>query len=126
MSTTAPEHEPIDPHGAVPTDVLDGAVAPYSRDKVYVVTAIALAVLTAIEVIAVEVDFVLWEGTRLLTVWLLVLMAIKFVIVASVFMHLKFDKPILTWVFYSGLVLAVAVYLGALTAFRLWWPGEHT
>jgi cytochrome c oxidase subunit 4 len=49
----------------------------------------------------------------------IVMMSIKFVVVASNFMHLKFDDKILTRVFYSGLVLAVAVYLIALTTFGI-------
>ena len=51
---------------------------------------------------------------------LLVVMAIKFVIIAAFFMHLKFDSKILTRVFYSGLFLAVAVYVIALTTFEIW------
>ena len=44
---------------------------------------------------------------------LLLLMAVKFCTVAYFFMHLRFDKPILTRLFYSGLVLAIGVYLRA-------------
>ena len=53
------------------------------------------------------------------------LMVVKFIIVASVFMHLKFDKKILSVAFYSGLLLATGVYLAILTAFRFWSPGTH-
>jgi cytochrome c oxidase subunit 4 len=123
MSTDAPEH--IASNDPVPTAVLDGAVAPYSRDKVYVLTAIVLALITVVEVLTyTHEDFVLWSGSMLVPV-LLILMAVKFFIVAWVFMHLKFDKPILTWLFYSGLVTAVLVYLAALTTFRIWWPNDH-
>lgn len=116
--TTVSSHDPV------PTALLDGAEQPYSRDKVYVLTAVFLAVLTALEVAVVEVDFVLWSGPMLVPV-LLILMAVKFFAVAWIFMHLKFDKPILTWAFYAGLVTAVLVYLGMLTAFRIWWPGAQ-
>ena len=44
---------------------------------------------------------------------LLVLMAIKFVVVAANFMHLKFDDKLLTRIFYSGLFLAVVVFVSA-------------
>jgi len=50
---------------------------------------------------------------------LLIVMAIKFVIIAAFFMHLKFDSKILTRVFYSGLFLAVGVYVAALCTFRI-------
>jgi heme/copper-type cytochrome/quinol oxidase subunit 4 len=124
MSTEAPDH--IGSHDPVPTSVLDGAVAPYSRDKVYVLTAVVLALITVVEVLTyTHEDFVLWSGNMLVPV-LLILMAVKFFIVAWVFMHLKFDKPILTWLFYSGLITAVLVYVGVLTMFRLWWPGSHS
>jgi hypothetical protein len=73
--TTVSSHDPV------PTELLDGAVEPYSRDKVYVLTAIFLAVVTALEVLAVEVDFVLWSGPMLVPV-LLILMAVKFFAVA--------------------------------------------
>ena len=114
MSTNISSHDPV------PTEVLDGAVAPYSRDKTYVFTAIFLAVVTVLEVLAVEAnDFPLWSGNLLVPV-LLILMAVKFFTVAWVFMHLKFDKPILTWAFYSGLVIALAVYIAVLAMFRIW------
>jgi cytochrome c oxidase subunit 4 len=124
MSTEAPDH--IGSHDPVPTSVLDGAVAPYSRDKVYVLTAIVLALITVVEVLTyTHPDFPVWSDGLLVPV-LLILMAVKFFIVVWVFMHLKFDKPILTWLFYSGLITAVLVYLAALSMFRLWWPDSHT
>ena len=55
--------------------------------------------------------------------FLLAAMAVKFVVVAGAFMHLKFDHPVLTYTFYSGLLLALGVFLGVLTAFRVWWGG---
>ena len=45
-------------------------------------------------------------------------MTIKFVTVVSLFMHLKFDNKLFSWLFYSGLLLAVFVYLAALMTFR--------
>jgi cytochrome c oxidase subunit 4 len=49
---------------------------------------------------------------------LLVMMAVKFSIVAMYFMHLKFDDALFTKVFTAGIVLAVGVYLIALTSFH--------
>jgi len=48
----------------------------------------------------------------------LILMVIKFVIVVSYFMHLKFDNKIFSYLFYAGLLLAVAVYCGFLATFK--------
>jgi cytochrome c oxidase subunit 4 len=86
----------------------------------YVRVAIALAVITGVEV---AWSYLPWgDGGGLTSVaevgGLLVMMAIKFVVVASNFMHLKFDDKVLTRVFYSGLVLAVFVYLVALQTFH--------
>jgi cytochrome c oxidase subunit 4 len=55
----------------------------------------------------------------------MLLMAVKFWTVAYFFMHLKFDKPILTRVFYAGVILAFAVYVAVLTMFKVWYPGRH-
>jgi hypothetical protein len=122
----AMSQEQVDPHGPVPTAVLDGAVREYSRDKVYVLTALALAAITAVEVATYAwPDFPVWDGDLLVPV-LLILMAVKFFVVAYIFMHLRFDKPLLTWVFYTGLVTAVLVYVAVLTVFRIWWPGSHS
>lgn len=110
----------ITSHDDVPTTVLDGAVKDYSRDKVYVLTAIFLAVLTVIEVFTYTApDFPLWAEELLIPV-LMILMAVKLFTILYIFMHLKFDKPILTRIFYSGLILAMFVYIVMLAAFRFW------
>jgi hypothetical protein len=112
-------------HDQIPTEVLDGAVKEYSRDKVYVLTALFLGFITVIEVLTYAApDFPAWSDSLLVPV-LMILMAVKFFTVAYVFMHLRFDKKILTWFFYSGLALAVAVYIAMLSTFRIWWPDSH-
>jgi cytochrome c oxidase subunit 4 len=113
----------ITSHDNVPTEVLDGAVKDYSRDKIYVLTAIFLAVLTVIEVFTYAApDFPIWADSLLLP-FLMILMAVKFFTIVYIFMHLKFDKPILTRIFYMGLVLAVLVYVAVLSTFRIWFEG---
>jgi len=82
-------------------------------DRQYIMVALVLAALTAIEVSTYFVDF----GPFFMPV-LLILMVVKFLTVVSYFMHLKFDSKIFTWVFYTGLVLAVGVYCGFLATFR--------
>jgi cytochrome c oxidase subunit 4 len=92
------------------------------RTKQYVLVAFILAVLTAVEVATYPLmDHV---DHRILTASLIILMVIKFATVTAYFMHLKFDKRILTVVFYSGLILALIVYLAVLTAFRFFGPPE--
>ena len=53
---------------------------------------------------------------------LLIMMAIKFVTVASFFMHLRGDARIFSWMFYAGLFRAVGVYAAALTTFHFFAP----
>ena len=45
-------------------------------------------------------------------------MVIKFIMVASYFMHLKFDNKIFSMMFYAGLILAIGVYCAALGTFK--------
>ena len=107
MSTTTAEHSEHSAHDDHAEHGLSVAG--------YIKVAIVLAALTALEVATYFVDF----GPFFMPV-LLILMCVKFFIVVSYFMHLKFDKPILTRIFYSGLVLAMLVYLAMLTTFRIW------
>jgi cytochrome c oxidase subunit 4 len=87
----------------------------HASDTLYIQIALGLAVLTGMEV---AWPYIVDDGPILM--WpLLIVMAIKFVIIAAFFMHLKFDSKILTRVFYSGLFLAVGVYVAALCTFRL-------
>ncbi len=55
----------------------------------------------------------------------MLLMAVKFWTVAYFFMHLRFDKKLLTRVFYSGVVLAVAVYVAVIAMMHGFRAGQH-
>lgn len=115
----------ITSHDPIPTSQLDGAVKDYSRDKVYVLTALFLGFLTVIEVLTyTHPDFPVWSGNMLI-VTLMILMAVKFFVVVHIFMHLRFDKPILSWIFWAGVTLAAGVYLIMMCAFRIFWPESH-
>src|SRR5690349_15979205 len=72
-----------------------------ATDRQYIVIALVLAVITAMEVTISYIDI----GPIFLPV-LLILMAIKFFTVVSYFMHLKFDNKIFSFMFYLGVVLA--------------------
>lgn len=85
-------------------------------DRSYVMIALLLAVLTAVEVVFFIIEDDL--PRNFVKVGLIVLMIVKFWIVGSYFMHLKFDKPILTYLFMAGLILAVVVYFIMLSAFE--------
>ncbi len=79
----------------------------------YVKVALVLALLTGAEVTLTYVHIGAWFLPILL-----ILMVVKFVTVVSYFMHLKFDNKIFSWLFYSGLFLALGVYLAALCTFQ--------
>jgi cytochrome c oxidase subunit 4 len=79
----------------------------------YVKIALVLAVLTAIETSTYWIDF----GGFAVPL-LIFLMVIKFVTVVSYFMHLKFDNRLFSWLFYTGVILAIAVYCAALATFE--------
>ena len=71
----------------------------------YVRIALILAAITALEVATYYVDF----GALFLPS-LLLMMAVKFYIVVSFFMHLRYENKLFSWVFYAGLYLAIIVY----------------
>ena len=87
-------------------------------DKQYVMIALLLAVLTAIEIAATEVG----PDGALLIVSLLVLMVVKFAFVILFFMHLRFDNKLFSRVFYIGLAFAVFLYSAVLATFHFWTP----
>jgi cytochrome c oxidase subunit 4 len=86
-------------------------------DKSYIKIAVILAVLTAVEI---ALPLALDGKGNVYGPMLIALMGVKFWVVASYFMHLKFDNILLTRVFYAGLVLAVAVYIAVLSAMNFW------
>jgi len=74
-----------------------------------------LAVITAIEVALFYIDRAL-DLQIFNAVALIGLSALKFIIVVGWFMHLRFEKPMLTRFFTAGFVLAVGLYLVLLSA----------
>jgi len=83
----------------------------HPSDRDYVGIAIGLAILTLIEVGTFWPFGETFEAhPNLMILMLSVIMVIKFVIVVTYFMHLKFDSKVYSWMFGAGLVLAVGVY----------------
>lgn len=109
---------------AAPTaheETVHGAGHEHPSDWLYIKVAIFLAVLTAIEVALFYVEDDLGSATVPI---LLVLMVVKFGVVAGWFMHLRFDNRLFTRMFVAGLVLAVGVYLAALVSMQFF--GDDT
>ncbi len=90
----------------------------HPSDRAYVKIAAVLAVLTAIEVSTYFESVVDWGDALIPS--LMVMMVVKFCLVAMFFMHLKYDNPIFGRLFVGGIVLAGGVYIATLAAFEFW------
>ena len=89
----------------------------HPSDRNYIVVALILAVITALEV---GTYFIEDASTTLLVASLFPMMIAKFAIVCGWFMHLKYDNPIFRRVFVFGLAMATVVYVVVLTAMQFW------
>ena len=84
----------------------------------YVKIALVLAAVTALEVFTYFRSVFDWGAA--LVPSLLVMMVVKFYLVATWFMHLRFDNRLFAKMFTVGLVLAVGVYVVTLATFEFW------
>ena len=90
----------------------------HPSDWAYVKIAVVLAVITALEVFTYFESVVDWGAA--LVPSLIFMMIVKFYLVATWFMHLRFDSKLFGRMFTAGLILAVGVYLVTLTVFEFW------
>lgn len=86
-----------------------------SKFPLYVQIAMLLAVITGVEIIMVYLPFLKW----LLISGLVVLSIVKFMFVIFYFMHLRWDKPFCTILFFIGLVLAVGTVWALIKIFSV-------
>lgn len=94
--------------------------------RTYVQVAIALAILTSLEI---ELTYLPSQLERFFDVtnfqtWtiippLIVLAVFKFALVVMFFMHLRFDNKLYTFMFVGGLALAMTVFIAVLTIQRV-------
>ena len=84
-----------------------------SKFQIYVQIAMLLAVITGVEIMCVYLPFAKW----ILVTTLVVLSAVKFLFVIFFFMHLRWDKPFCTILFFIGLTLAGGTMWGLLQLF---------
>ena len=96
-------------------ETVTGTGHAHPSDRSYVGIALILALITAAEVATFYLEDEL--GSVLIPA-LLVMMVVKFAMVAGWFMHLRFDSNLFTRLFVCGIVLAVGVYLAMLAAFE--------
>ena len=88
-----------------PTDI--AAHEEHPSPSQYIMVGLILGVVTAVEVAVYYVDAL--EGA-LLSI-LMVLSALKFILVAAWFMHLRFDNRLFSIFFAGGVVLAVLLFV---------------
>jgi len=100
---------------ATATSEPDHGIHEHPSDWAYVKIALILAVITALEVSTYYVSI-----GKVLIPSLLAMMAIKFWIVITWFMHLRFDGKIFKQLFLGGLALAGVVYVITLSTFQFW------
>ena len=86
----------------------------HSTVKTYINVAIALAIITAVEVATLYIPGI---PNWLLVSGLLVMSAGKFYLVVGFFMHLKYDHQIMRALFVGPLVIAVAIILAVMALF---------
>ncbi len=79
--------------------------------KTYINVAVALALLTAIEVATLYIPGI--PHTLLVSV-LLFMSVVKFFLVVGFFMHLRYDSPIMRALFVGPLIIAIAIILALL------------
>jgi cytochrome c oxidase subunit IV len=94
----------------------------HASDRLFVKVFLGLVVVTAVEVAWAYLPFAESDSRAWTAVYwggLILMMGFKFFIIASYFMHLRFDNALLTRVFYAGVVLAVGVYIIMLSTFQL-------
>ena len=88
--------------------------------------------LILVAITALEVSTYFWsswfgkDSYKVAVPVLLIMMVVKFGLIASFFMHLRFDRRILTRVFYFGLGLALAVYIVAMSVMNIWTDNGNT
>jgi cytochrome c oxidase subunit 4 len=93
----------------------------HASRSTYWLIAVILGILTMLEVAVFYVPLL----HEVIVPILLVLSAAKFVLVAMFFMHLKFDRPILTTLFAGGIVVATVIILAMMLLFGTIGPGAH-
>jgi cytochrome c oxidase subunit 4 len=111
MATTEANREEFEPAGEAHLPEEDLA---HPGPRQYIVVAVVLAALTAMEVALFYLDFL---PGPVVVASLLILMTLKFALVVLWFMHLRFDSAIYKRLFVAGLLLALSLFVIVLVTF---------
>jgi cytochrome c oxidase subunit 4 len=98
---------------AAPT-LLPGELRAHPDPFQYVIVAVVLAVITAVEIAVSYTEGDIPDG--LIVVLLISMMVVKFFLVASWFMHLRTDRPVFRRLFILGAIAAPLLYLIVLSS----------
>jgi cytochrome c oxidase subunit 4 len=90
----------------------------HASNQTYVIIAVILAIITAVEVAV----WYLPSIHGILVPALIILSIAKFLLVVGYFMHLKYDNPLFRFMFFFGLIVALSVYL---TVLALFWTSQY-
>ena len=96
------EVKSTDNHGGHPTP------------STYVKVALTLTFITAGEV---GVFYLEWLSYGIIPI-LVILSGAKFAIVVMFYMHLKFDSPLFTYMFFAGFIIASGVIIALMALFK--------
>ena len=86
-----------------------------SKFQIYVQIAMLLAVITGVEIVGIYLPFAKW----IIVTSLVVLSVVKFMYVIFYFMHLRWDKPFCTILFFIGLILSAGTVWALLALFMV-------
>jgi cytochrome c oxidase subunit IV len=96
--------------------LLPGELRPHPTPVQYVMVAVVLVVITAVEIAVSYTEGTIPDG--LIVVLLLVMAFVKFFLVAAWYMHLRTDALIFRRFFILGAVAAVTLYLVVLATLQ--------
>jgi cytochrome c oxidase subunit 4 len=97
--------------------LLPGEERPHPTPAQYVLIAVILCAVTAVEVAVSYMEGDIPDG--LIVTLLLGMAVVKFALVAAWYMHLRTDRPIFRRFFVLGLVSAVLLYLVVLSSLHV-------
>jgi cytochrome c oxidase subunit IV len=95
--------------------LLPGELRPHPTPIQYVLVAVVLVVITALEIATSYTEGTIPDG--LIVVLLLGMAFFKFFLVAAWYMHMKMDAPFFRRTFVAGIILASFVYGAMLLTF---------
>jgi cytochrome c oxidase subunit 4 len=99
-------------HGT--TAATHGGGGGHATVKTYIQVAVALAIITGVEVATLYVPGI---PNPVLVISLLAMSAVKFYLVVGFFMHLKYDHGIMRALFVGPLVIAIVIILAVMALF---------